>query len=67
MNLVEESEADCLTIIDDLLPFLLLICFILGFSVFQYLKSVPSDSANNKSNVEKSGAKIEGSFEDQGF
>lgn len=67
MNLVEESEADCLTILDDLLPYLLLISFILGFSVINYLRKMPSDRANKKSNVAKSGAKIEGSFEDQGF
>lgn len=38
MNIIEESEADCFTLIDNLLPYLMILSFILGFSILKFIK-----------------------------
>ncbi len=67
MSLVEESEVECLTILDHLLPLLMFLSFILGFIALNYLKMRSSDCSNKKLRSIQSGAKIEGFNKDKGF
>lgn len=67
MSLVQESEVDCLTIIDHLLPVLMFLSFILGFASLNYLKMRSSEYSNKKLRSIQSGAKIEGSNKDKGI
>lgn len=67
MSLIEESEAECLTILDDLLPLLMLLSFILGFIALNYLKMWSSEYADKKEKSSQSKAKIEDSYNNKGF
>lgn len=39
MNIIKESEADCFTLVDSLLPYLMVLSFILGFMILKLLNN----------------------------
>ena len=67
MNLVEESEADCLTTLDNLLPLMLLVSFIFGFVALNYFKKRIPDHTDKKPKIILLGAKFENPFEEKDF
>jgi len=48
MNIIEESEVDCFTLIDSILPILMVLSFIFGFTLLKIFKQNFSQSVNDK-------------------
>lgn len=49
MNIFEESDAECFTLLDNLLPYLMMISFVVGFLILKLLKGNNSQFENNNS------------------
>lgn len=46
MNIFEENEAECFTLLDSLMPYLMMVSFIVGFLILKLLKEKNSQLEN---------------------
>ena len=48
MNIIEESEAECITLLDNLLPYLMFLSFVVGYFILTIIKENLSNLKNGK-------------------
>jgi hypothetical protein len=65
MNIIEESEVDCFTLIDSILPILMVLSFIFGFTVLKILKQNFSQSQSVNDKLSKKHLKAQKNFNNE--